>query len=214
MSDSLQPHGMQHARFPCPPLFPRVCSNSCPFGLWCHPTISSSVTHFFSPQSFPALGSFPVSRLFASGGQSTGASVSASVLPIIIEGWFCLGLTALISWSSRDSQESSTAPQFKSINSLAFSLLYGPTLTSIHDYWLCQFIPSLIQVSEIWFCYLVTSEKEAHCLSSVRYKWSRLLPSVVFMKHWERESSNDNDSRCRSHKRWWKKSNKFICWHW
>ena len=76
----------------------RVCSNSCPFSRWCHPTISSSVAPFSScPQSFPASGSFPVSQLFASGGQSTRASASASVLPVNIQGWFPSGMTDLTS---------------------------------------------------------------------------------------------------------------------
>ena len=79
---TLQPHGLQHTKLPCPSLSPRV-SNSCPLSRWCHPTISSSTTFFsFCLQSFPASGSFPMSQLFASGGQSTGASASASVLPI------------------------------------------------------------------------------------------------------------------------------------
>ena len=76
-------------RLPCPSLSPRVCSNSCPLGSWCYLTISSSATPFSSClQSFPASGSFPMSQLFASGGQSTGASASASVLPMNIQGWF------------------------------------------------------------------------------------------------------------------------------
>ena len=76
---------------------PRVSSNSCPLSWWCHPTISSSVTHFSScPQSFPASGSFPKSRLFASGGQRIAASALASVLPMKIQSWFPLGLTGLI----------------------------------------------------------------------------------------------------------------------
>ena len=79
MSNSLQPHGLQHARIPCPSLSPRVFSNSCPLSRWCHPTISSSVIPFFSHlQSFPASGSFPMSQLFTSGGQSIGASFSIS----------------------------------------------------------------------------------------------------------------------------------------
>ena len=82
MPDSLRPHGLQHARLLCPPLSPRVCSSSCLFR-WCYLTISSSATTFsFCLQSFPAPGSFPMSQLFASGGQSTGASASASVLPM------------------------------------------------------------------------------------------------------------------------------------
>ena len=97
MSDSLWPHGLQYARLPCPSLSPRLCSNSCPLSEWCHLTISSSVAHFFScPQSFPASGSFPTNRFFTSGGQSTGAWVSALVLPMHVQGWFPLGLTGLI----------------------------------------------------------------------------------------------------------------------
>ena len=98
MSTFLQPHGLQHARLPCPSLSPEVCSNSCPLSQWSHPTISSSVTTFSScPQSFLALGSFPVSRLFTSGGQNIEASPSASILPMNIQGWFPLGLTGFIS---------------------------------------------------------------------------------------------------------------------
>ena len=80
MSDSLRPHGLQHTRLPCPSLSPRACSNSCPLSQGCHPTISSSIAHFSSwPQSSPASGSFPMSQLFTSGGQSTGASASVVV---------------------------------------------------------------------------------------------------------------------------------------
>ena len=136
MSDALRPHGLQHARFPCPSLSPRVCSDSRPLSRWCHPTISSSLAPFFSClQSFPALGSFPMSQFFASGGQSIGASASASVLPMNIQDWFLLGWTGWISLLSKDSQESSPIPEFNSINSLALSFLYSPALTSIHDYW-------------------------------------------------------------------------------
>ena len=76
MSSSSRPHGLQHARPPCPSPSPRVCPSLCPLNWWCHPTISSSVTLFFCLQSFPASGSFPVSQLFASAGQSIGASAS------------------------------------------------------------------------------------------------------------------------------------------
>ena len=97
MSDPLQPHGLQHLRFPCLSLSPGACSHSRPLSWWCHPTISSCRPVSSCPQSFPASGSFPVSWLFTSGGQSIGASVSASVLPMNIQGWFPLGLTDLIS---------------------------------------------------------------------------------------------------------------------
>ena len=101
-SNTLQPHRLQYARLPCPPLSPRVCSNSCPLSQWCHTTTSSSVSSLSScPQSFPISGSFPMSQLFASGGQTIGASASASGLPINIQGWFPLGLTGLISLESK-----------------------------------------------------------------------------------------------------------------
>ena len=102
VSDSLWPHGLQHARPPCPSPSPGIYSNSCPLSRWCHPTISSSVGAFSSwPQSFPESGAFPVSWLFASGDQSFGASASASVLPMNIQGWFPLGWTGLISLQSK-----------------------------------------------------------------------------------------------------------------
>ena len=98
MSDSLWPHGLQHARLPCLSPTPGACSKSCPLSQWCHPTISSSVAPFSSsPQSFPALGSFPVSQFFTSGSQSIEASASASVLQLNIRDWFPLGLAGLIS---------------------------------------------------------------------------------------------------------------------
>ena len=99
-------------------------------------TISSSVAPFTScPQSFPASASFPMSGLFTSRGQSIGTSTSASVLPMNILSWFPLGLTTLISLQYKGISKSSSVPQFESINSLVLSLLYGPTCTSIHDYW-------------------------------------------------------------------------------
>ena len=89
VSYSLQPHGLQHIRLPCPSPTPRACSNSCPLSRSCHPTISSFVVPFSSRlQSFPASGSFPMSQIFVLGGQSIGASSSAPVLPMNIQGWF------------------------------------------------------------------------------------------------------------------------------
>ena len=134
VSNSLRPHGLWHARLPCPSPAPGACSNSYPLIRWCHPTISSSVIPFSSCcHSFPASGSFPMGQLFAWGGQSTG--VSASVLAINIQEWFPLGLTGLISLQSMGLSRVSPTPQFKRINSLALSFLSGSTLTSIRDYW-------------------------------------------------------------------------------
>ena len=128
-------HGLKHARLPCPSLSPGACSNSCPLSQWCYLTISSSVSPFScSPPSFPASGSFQMSWLFTSSGQSIRPS--ALVLPLNTQGWFPLGLTGVLSpCSPRDSQESFPAPQFESINSSALSLFYGPTLTSVPEYW-------------------------------------------------------------------------------
>ena len=100
--NSMWLNGLQHARLPCPSLSPRVCSNFHPLSQWSHTVISSSVTPFSScPQSFPASGSFPMSQLFASGGQSIGVSASVSVLPVNIQDWFPLGWTGWISLQSK-----------------------------------------------------------------------------------------------------------------
>ena len=103
MPDYLQPHGLQHARAPCPSPTLEACSKSCPLSWWCHPTISFSVIPFFSSclHSFPASGSFPMSQFFTSGGQSIVVSALASVLPMNIQDWFPLGLTGLISSQSQ-----------------------------------------------------------------------------------------------------------------
>ena len=102
MSDSLRPHESQHARPPCPSPTPGVHPNSCPSSRWCHPAVSSSVVPFFScSQSLPASGSFPMSQLFAWGGQNIGVSASASVLPVNTQDWSPLGCTGWISLQSK-----------------------------------------------------------------------------------------------------------------
>ena len=119
MCDSFGLHGLQHARSPCPSPTPGACSNSCPSSRWCHPANLSSVVSFSS-----CLQSFPASVFFqGSIGQSTGASATASVLPMTIQDWFPLGWTGGSPCSSRDSQESLPTPQFKGIDSLALSFL-------------------------------------------------------------------------------------------
>ena len=100
---TLQTHGLQHARPPCPSPTPGACSNSCPLSWWCYPTISPSVVPFSScPQSFPASGAFPMSQLLTSGSQSIGVSASASVLPMNIQDWFSWRLTGLNSLYSKE----------------------------------------------------------------------------------------------------------------
>ena len=102
VSDSLRPHELQHARPPCPTPAPGAHLNSCPLSRWCHPTISSSVVPSSScPQFFPASGSFPMSQLFASGGQSIGVSASTSDLPVNTQDWSPLGWTGWISLQSK-----------------------------------------------------------------------------------------------------------------
>ena len=135
MSNSLGRYGLQHAKLPCPSPTPEACSNLCPSSRWCHPIISPSIVSS-RLQSFPASGSFPVIQLFISGDQTIGASASALVLPLNIQGWFPLGLAGLISLQFKGfNLGSSLAPQFENINSSVLSLLCGLTSTSVHDYW-------------------------------------------------------------------------------
>ena len=134
MYDSLQHHGLWHARLLWPSSTPGTCSNSCPPSWWCHPTISSSVVPCSSHlQSFPASGSFQMSQILASGGQSIGASASASVLPMNIQNIFLLGWMVGSPWSPRDYHESSPKPVQKH-QFFGAQLSLSPNLTSIHDY--------------------------------------------------------------------------------
>ena len=136
VSNSLWPHGLQHARPPCPSPTPRVHPNSCPLSRRCPPAISFSIVPFSScPQSLPASGSFPMSQLFAWGGQSIEVSALASFLLKNTQDWSPLDRLVGSPCNPRDSQESSPTPQFKSINSSVLSFLHSPTLTSIHDHW-------------------------------------------------------------------------------
>ena len=136
VSDSLQPHGLKHTRLSYPLPTPRACSNSGPSSWWCHPTISSSVIPFFPClQSFPASASFPMSQFFTSGGQSIGASASASVLPMNIKYWFPLELTGLISLLSKGLSRvfpNTTVQKHQFFNGQP-SL--WPNFHIIHDYW-------------------------------------------------------------------------------
>ena len=135
MSDSSRPHGLKHARPPCPSPTPRVHSNPCAFSRWCHPTISSSVIPFSScPQSFPASGSFQMSQLFAWGSQSIGVSASTSVLPMNTQDWSPLGWTGWISLQSKGFSRVFSNTTVQKHHS-ALSCLHSPTLTSIHDHW-------------------------------------------------------------------------------
>ena len=137
MYDSLGPQEQQHTRLPCPFLTPRVCSNSCPLKTqWCHPTISFSVVPFSSwPQAFPASESFPMSQLFASGGQCIGVSVWASDQPKNIQGWFPIGLTGLISLQSKGLSRVFSNTTVQKHQFFGAQPFLWSTLTSLHDYW-------------------------------------------------------------------------------
>ena len=135
MSNTLQTQGQQHIRLPCPSLSPRICSSSCPLSWWCHPTISSSVALLSCPQSFSASGSFLMSQFFASGGQSIGASTSASVLLMNIQGWFLLGLTDLISLQSKELSRVFFRTMIWKHQFFGAQPSLWSTFTPIHDYW-------------------------------------------------------------------------------
>ena len=135
VSNSLWPHGLQHARLPCPSLSRRVWSNSCPLSRWCHPTISSSVIPFCCLQSFPSSESFLVSKLFESVAKVLEFQLQHRSFQWIFRTDFLDDGLVWSLCSPRDSQESSPAPQFKSISSPVFRLLHGTTLTTVHDYW-------------------------------------------------------------------------------
>ena len=132
VSNSLQPHGLQHARLPCPSPTPGAYSNSCPLSQWCHLTVLSSVIPFSScPQSFPASGSFPMSQFFTSGGQSFSFSINPSneysrLISFRIDWFDLLAVQGTV-------KSCLQTPQLKGIDSSLLSFLYSPTLTSIHD---------------------------------------------------------------------------------
>ena len=169
MSDSLWPHGLQHGKPPCPSPTPGVHSNSCPLSRWCHPTISSSVIPFSRSQSSPTSRSFQMTQFFTAGSQSIGASVSASVLTMNIQSWFLSGLTGWFPCCPRDCQEYSPVPQFKNISSSALSLFYGPTLTSVYDYWKNHSFESVLES----FLHFVLNEKQTE--NSDWAVWSFML---------------------------------------
>ena len=129
VSSSLWPHGLQHARPPCPSPTHGGYSNSCPLSWWCHTTTSSSVIPFSSClQSFSASGSFHMSQFFASGGQSIGASASTSVLPMNIQDWFPLGWSNWISFQSKGLLRVFSNSTVQKHEFFGAQLLYGPTV--------------------------------------------------------------------------------------
>ena len=134
LGDSLWTHGLLHAGVLCPPLSPEICSNSCPLSRWYYLTISSSASPFSScSQSFPESGYFPMSQLFTSGSQRTGAS--SSVLPMNIQGWFPLRLTGLISSESKRLSKIFSSTTIQKYQFFGPQLSYDLTLTLVCDYW-------------------------------------------------------------------------------
>ena len=128
-------HGLQYARLLCSSVSPGVCSDSCPLSQWCHPTISSSIIPFSCLQSFQASRSSPVSQFFTSGGQVLQFQLQHQFFQWIFRIYFLSDWLVGSPCSPKDSWECSLTPHFKSINSLTLSFLYGPALTSMHDYW-------------------------------------------------------------------------------
>ena len=136
VSNSLQPHESQHTRPLCPSPIPGVYSSSCPLSRWCHPAISSSVVPFSScPQSLPASESFPMSQLFAWGGQTIGISASASVLPMNTQDWSPSGWTGWISLHSKGLSRVFSNTTVQKNQFFGAQLSSQSTLTSIHDHW-------------------------------------------------------------------------------
>ena len=167
MSDSLWPHWLQHTRLPCHSLSPEVGSNSCPLSQWCHLTISCSVTTFSScPQSFPASGSFPMSWLFASGGQSVEFSASASVLLINIQSWLPLGLTHLISLQSKGLSRvfsSTTVRKHQSLGSQPWLVQKKNNPLRPHSLCLC-YISQLTKSFNMWLYFALCHNLRQHLL--------------------------------------------------
>ena len=165
VSESLQPHESQHARPPCPSPTPRVYPNSCPLSRWCHPTISSSVVPFSScPQSFPASGSFQMSQLFAWGGQSSGVSVSTSVLPMNTQDWSPLGWTSWISLQSK-----------------GLSRVFSNTTVQKHQFFSAQLSLWSNSHSQTWL--LMSFKTGLGCFSS----WE--VPKSQFLYRWTWDNS-------------------------
>ena len=165
LSDSLQSHGLQHTRLPCPSLSPRVPPSSCPLSRWYCPTTSSSTIPLsFCLQSSQHQGFFPMSWLFISGGQSIGTSASASVLPINIQGWFPLGLTGLISLMSKGLSRvfSNTTIQK---HQFFGTLLYDPILTSIMTTGKTIDLTKQTLLAKWCFCFLIC------CLGFSQLSW-------------------------------------------
>ena len=133
MTNSLQPHGLQHTRLPCSSPSPRICSNSCPLSQSCHPTISSSVILELLPSIFPSIRVSSKELAIRIRCQSIG--VSASILPMNPQGWFPLGLTGMISLLSKGLSRVFSNTTVQKHQFFTLSLLYGRTLTSVHDYW-------------------------------------------------------------------------------
>ena len=200
-------HGLQHAGLPCPLLSSGVCSNSCPLSLWCHPTISSSVAPFPScAQSSPALGSFPLSWLFASGSQSIGASASVTVLLMNIQDWFPLGLIGLISL-----QSSRLSRVFSSTTSWKHQFFSAhPSLWSNYHIWymttrktialtIQPFVSKVISLLFNWLSrFVIVFLPKSTCLL---ISWLQ-LPSTVILESKERKSdtaSTFSSCICRSY---------------
>ena len=176
VSNSLQSHGLQHARICCPSPTPGACWNLCPSSRWCHPTISSSVVPSSAcPKSFPASGTFQMSRLFASGGQSIGVSASISVLPMYTQDWSSLGCIGCISLQSKGLSRVFSNTTGQNYQFFYTWLLNSSTLTSMHvlcfDNQLCPTLCNPMDCSTLGFPFL-------HCLPDYG-KWGSSPTSFI-----------------------------------
>ena len=185
MSDSLRPHGLQHARPPCPSPSPGVHTNSRPSSQWCHPAISSSVVPFSSClQSFPASGSFPMSQLFTSCGQSIGVWASASVLPMNIQGWIPLRLTDLISLQSKGLSKvfSCTTVQKHQFFDARPSLWSN---SHIHTWLLWTFVSKVMSLffnTFVYVCHSFSSKEQA--------SFNFMAAVIIHIDFWAQENSS------------------------
>ena len=181
VSNSLRPHGQQHARLPCPSPSTEACSNSCPSSWWCHPTISLSIVPFSSwLQSFPASGSFLMGQLFASGGQSIGASAPASVLQMNIQDWFPLGWTGWISLQSK-----------------RLSRVFSKTTVQKHQFFSTQ--PSLWSNSQMFlspsFLYLFTEMTKMHKVLLEPHTWKCFALGIMKLKFYGRQAGKGSKGK-------------------
>ena len=185
MSNSLQPHGLQHSRLPAHHEFPELTQTHCPSSRWCHPTNSFSAILFSCLQSFPASGSFPMSQFLASGGQSIGVSGSTSVLTMKIQDWFPLGWTGWIAFQSKGFSRVFSNTTVQKHHSLTLNFLYSPTLTFICDYWKPIALTIQIFIGKVISLFFNMLSRFGHNISSKGQASFHFMASVTICSDFE-----------------------------